>query len=353
MKKPIYYEVYETLQKRIVRGSYAYGTYLPSKRVCANEFDVSLITVEHALQLLDEEGYIEGLERKGYRVIYQENDFFSPGHEEEISSSVHLSNDSRFPSSTLAKTIRKIISDWPERILEREESTGCFVLRQAISNYLSRSRDMDVQPNQILICAGGEYMYSLIPQLLGKEKIYGIESPSYEKIEQMYRAEGVEIEKLKMGSHGIMTSEIMDTHANVLHVTPVNSYPSHISSDASKRRQYISWAKQNDGILIEDDYASEYSTMHKAEETLFSLEPNRHVIYLNSFTRTIGPGVRISYMIFPKDTYEMYLNRISYRSCTVSTLDQLVVAELLNNGTFERNINRIKRDLRRKDENKM
>ncbi len=352
MKKPRYYEVYSSLQSRIVHGAYAYGSYLPSKRVCAREFEVSLITVEHALQLLDEEGYIEGVQRKGYRVIYQDRDFFSVGQEDEIAAKGTQTNDARFPYSTYAKAIRKIVTDNPARLLEREEATGCLALRQAIASYLSRSRDMLVHPDQIVICAGAEYMYSLLPQLLGKDLVYAVENPSYEKIAQIYEAEGVTVERLRMGQHGIYSKALQEANANVLHVTPVNSYPSGVSADASKRREYIEWAKKRNAIVIEDDYASEYSTMRKTEETLFSLECTQHVIYLNSFTRTIGPGVRIGYMIFPQLTYPKYIEKLQNRACTVSTLDQLVVAELLNNGAFERNLNRIKRNLRRKNEKK-
>jgi GntR family transcriptional regulator/MocR family aminotransferase len=163
----------------------------------------------------------------------------------------------------------------------------------------------------------------------------------------MYRANGVRCDLLKMGENGILSREIRRTPASVLHVTPYQSFPSGRSADASKRMEYIRWALDHDSYLVEDDYDSEFTLSIKAEQTLFSLEPESHVIYLNTFTRTIAPSIRISYMILPEKKTKEFLEKISFRSCTVSTLSQLVLADLINSGNFERHINRIRRRRRK------
>jgi GntR family transcriptional regulator/MocR family aminotransferase len=344
------YEVlYETLRKQIVSGIYPYGTKLKSKRALAEEYHMSLITVEHALSLLSEEGYIETKERKASRVIYRAGDFMMPEDKEraEEKAGAFVHTESLFPFSVLARTMRHVLSIHGEEILARKEIWGCQELRLALSRYLGRSRGIAVSPDAILIGSGSEDLYSLIVQLLGRSRIYGIENPSYEKIRMIYRSQSVRIDPLTMGPHGILDSELRKTHASVLHVTPFSSYPSGITADASKRSAYIQWAILHHGMIVEDDYASEFADHLGYASTLYAMEPKEHVIYINSFTRTIGHGLRISYMILPEEKKEVMKERIGFRSCPVSVFDQLTVAELLENGSFERNLNRIKRQAHR------
>ena len=239
------------------------------------------------------------------------------------------------------------LNEKADRLLVRTEGRGGIEIRTALASYLARSRGMHVDPSQIVIGAGSEYLYSLIVQLLGRQRIYGIEDPCYENIIRIYEHNDVATDRLKLGTNGIRTSELQKTEATVLHVTPYHSYPSGRSTDASKRTEYIKWAEEQDAFIIEDDYESEFSPSLKAQQTLFSMEPKRHVIYLNSFTQTIAPSIRTGYMILPSELTEPFLKIISGNSCTVSALSQYVIAELLNSGSFERHINRIRRKRRR------
>jgi GntR family transcriptional regulator/MocR family aminotransferase len=150
-----------------------------------------------------------------------------------------------------------------------------------------------------------------------------------------------------MGSKGILTSELERTPASVLHVTPFSSYPTGVTADAGKRKEYITWAREHDAFIVEDDYASEYSPSTKIEETLFSQESDHCVIYMNSFSRTICPACHISYIVLPARLKDKFLKNISYRVCGVSAFDQFVTAELINNGSFERHLNRVKRQMRK------
>ena len=346
--KPEYIILYEGLRDEIVRGTYHYGMKLPSKRIIAEENGISLVTVQHALELLADEGYIESRERSGYFITYQEEVFFA--REKALTKSERIGiteNPDTIPFTVMAKTIRKVLNDQGERILEKTEGTGSIELRRAIADYLGRSRGIYVGAEQIIIGSGSEYLYHLIVQLLGRYRIYGIEDPGYEKIQSIYRANGVRCDLLKMGDHGILDSEIRRTPASVLHVTPYHSFPSGANADATKRRTYVRWALENNGYLIEDDYDSEYTLSTKAEQTLFSLEPEEHVIYMNTFTRTVAPSLRISYMILPRRRTSQFLEKISFRSCSVSTFSQLILAELINSGNFERHINRVRRRKRR------
>lgn len=349
MKETKYLNIYQKIKEKIENGTYTYGSYVPSKRVLAEDYQVSLISIEHAYDLLIDEGYINPVERKGYEVIYRERDFFAaPLEINTKKKKLLIDNYEYFPYTTMAKTMRKVMNDYGDEILIRKDSLGLEELRIAISKYLARSRNMYACSGQIIITAGAEAAYSLLVEILGRDEIYGIENPSYEKIAQMYHSEGVKVDCLNMGETGIQTSELERTNAKVLHVTPFSSYPTGVTADAGKRKEYLSWAENRPAIIIEDDYASEYSPLTKTEETLFAQEPNQTVIYVNSFTKTISPSVRISYIVLPAKLKRSMLKKIEHHTCGVSAFDQLVVAELMNNGSFERHLNKVKRMIRKR-----
>ncbi|MDO4467895.1 MAG: PLP-dependent aminotransferase family protein [Bacillota bacterium] len=344
-KETNYLKIYNKMKKDIVEGVYAFGQKLPSKRQLAFDTETSVITIEHAYSILQEEGYIEARQRSGYYVIYQDKDWFldTEEYEDNILTQKQTSSQNTISFSVLSKTMRKVLSEYQEAILVKSPNLGCEELKVAIARYLKRNRGMDVEPGQIVIGSGSEYLYSLIVQMLGTNRIYALENPCYDKIQKVYTSNGAHIELLKMGKEGIQSKELARTRATVLHVTPYNSFPSGISASVSKRKEYVYFAQKKNGYVIEDDYDSEFSRSSKKADTMFSLEPNQRIIYVNSFSKTIAPSIRVGYMILPKEKKDSLLKRISFYSCTVPTFEQIVIAQLLNNGDFERHINRLRR----------
>ena len=372
-KKSAYLSLYEKIREGILTGDYPYGSRLPSKRTLAADAGVSVITASHALLLLAEEGYIEGRERSGSFVIYEgagqsaapekDPERKDPGasgtiHAADIPSSddtpvstdsaVTLSPTDFLPFSLYARTIRRVLSDRGEDILKRGPNQGVPELRGAISRYLARNRGIHVLPEQILIGSGAEYLYGLIVQMLGRDTVFGLEDPSYEKIRLVYEANGAKCVLLPMGKHGIRSEALKATDAGALHLTPFRSYPSGITAGASKRREYIEWAKKRDAVLVEDDVDSEFSVSGKPVDTLFSLSPERHVLYLKTFTHTIAPSMRCGYLLLPSGRYREYIEKIRFYSCTVPVFDQYVLAEFIESGEFERHLSRVRRMLRKK-----
>ncbi len=348
--RPAYLQLYSQLRDDIVSGAYPFGAKLPSKRLFAEETGVSVITVEHAYGLLCEEGYAESRERSGYFIIYRQDDFISRGSNSgavfsyEDLSAAHGVPFS-FPFTVLAKTMRKVLSDHGERIFERSPNKGCLALRQALSQYIERSAGISVSPDAIIVGAGAEYLYGLVVQLFGK-RVYAIEKPSYKKIRQVYEAHGATCDPLELHKDGISSASLRSSKATVLHVTPFNSFPSHITASASKRREYLRWAKERGGYIVEDNYDSELTVSTKNEETLFSLDSER-VVYLNTFSRTVAPSVRVGYMVLPESKLNEFEEKLGFYSCTVPVFEQLVLAELINGGEFERYINRVRRAKRK------
>lgn len=359
-KRPVYLQIYQQLREDIVHGVLPAHSKLPSKRLLADELGVSIITIEHTYALLCEEGYIKARERSGYYVIFHPSDGFAGSASlfsapEQSLPLAQLSgtkpdssaSKSGFSLSLLSKTMRRVLTEYQDVLLEKSPNTGCLALRSALQQYLARNRGIQVQTDQIVIGSGAEYLYRLIVDLLGRDKIYAIESPSYEKIEQIYRAAGVVCELLPLSGDGIDAAALARSRADILHTTPYRSFPSGVTASASKRHEYIRWSNQGERFLLESDYDSEFSVSSKPAETLFSLAENENVIYLNTFSKTISPSLRVGYMVLPKRLVIPFQERLGFYSCTVPTFEQYVLAELLCQGDFERHINRVRRAKRK------
>ncbi len=348
-KRPVYLQLYQQIRDDIVAEIYPYNTKLPSKRSLAEEVGVSAVTVEHAYELLCDEGYVEARERSGFVVIFRKSDGFaaSAALPTEHPSCRDDQDYPEFPLSVLSKIMRKVLTEHGNLLLERSPNCGCDALRSALRHYLARSRGIRVEAEQIVIGAGSEYLYGLVIELLGRNRVYAIESPSYQKIEQVYGAGEITYESLPLTSSGIDSEALRKTGAEVLHTTPYRSYPSGVTATASKRHEYIRWSEEGGRYIIEDDFESEFSVATKPTETLFALSKTNRVIYMNTFSKTVSPSIRIGYMVLPKHLVEPFQKRLGFYSCTVPTFMQYVLAELINNGDFERHINRIRRKKRK------
>ncbi len=349
-RRPVYLQIYRQIREDIIDGIYPFGTKLPSMRLLCDELAVSTVTVDHAYALLCDEGYVESRERSGFFVIFKKSDGFAAPAEARTPHSIakpafHTYPD--FPFSILAKTMRKVLSEHADVLRERSPNAGCTELREAIRNYLIRNRGMHVDGEQIMIGSGAEYLYGLIITMLGRERIYGIESPSYKKIEQIYAAAEVRYELLPLSHDGIDSAALAKTNASIIHTTPYRSFPTGITASANKRHEYIRWSSKGGRFIIEDDFESEFSVSSKPEDTLYSLSEHDNVIYMNTFSKTVSPALRVGYMVLPKCLVSAFEEKLGFYSCTVPTFEQFVLAELINSGDFERHINRVRRSLRK------
>lgn len=347
--EPAYLSIYRKLREAIVGGAYVFGERLPSKRTLAEKMGFSTITAAHAYSLLCDEGYIEARERSGYFVIFRKSDGFvsTPFIEKKPAAPRDAQNYPHFPFSVFAKTMRTVLSIYGEQLLESVPCEGAVQLREALARYLARNRGIQATAQQIVIGSGAEYIYGLIIELLGRERKYGIEAPSYEKIEYVYRAKEACYLPLPLSHDGIESGALQKTQASVLHTTPYRSFPSGITASATKRYEYIRWSKKPGRYIIEDDFESEFSISKKPEDTLFSLSDQDNVIYLNTFSKTVSPSLRVGYMVLPKHLVSVFKEKLGFYSCTVPTLEQLVIAALIENGDFERHINRVRRSKRK------
>lgn len=353
--KSKYIALYEQIRRDIVAGVYAAGCKLPSKRNMAEEMNVSVITVEHAYGLLVDEGYVSAEEKRGYFVIYDAESVFPVGEHVPHSlknEGLPAENEGlRIPFPLLSPPLymrlsRKVMSAHSGEIFEKSPRFGVERLRKSIAAYLRRSRGIRAEASQIVIGAGAEYLYGMIVKALGRRIVYGIENPSYQNIRKVYEAEGADLKMLPLGKNGIESAELWRADVKVLHITPYRSFPTGVTASASKKHEYIRWCNEKKTIIIEDDFESEFSPSRKPEETLFAMNNGQNVIYVNTFTRTIGPFIRAAYMVIPEDMTGLFNERIGFYSCPVPTPEQYILAELIENGDFERHLNRVRRSRR-------
>ncbi len=341
-----YLQLYRQLRRDILSGIWPRGAKLPSRRVMAEELGVSVITVEHALALLCDEGYLEAKPRSGMIVSF--GGTVSPASVprwlslDDMKASRTAPED--FPFSQLARTMRHVLSEYDRQILSSSPGSGCDELRRAIASWLGRSHSLNVRPEQIIIGSGSEYLYGLIVLLLGRNRLYALEAPSYDTIRRTYEAGGAKCVMLPMREDGIDSALLDSSMAGVLHVTPYHSYPSGVSATAAKRREYVAWAKRNGAVIVEDDYASELVPLTRRIETVASLSPE-NVIYVNTFSKLLASALRTAFMVLPQCLLEEYRSKLDYISCPVPVYNQLVLAEFLNEGHLERYISRRRRKM--------
>lgn len=351
----LYEHLYKCIKRDIISREIKPGEKLPSKRSFAKNLGISVLTVENAYDQLISEGYIYSIPKKGYFVsdinsvtskkkldVNYENMIMTSDEERYIADfSSNRTNIKQFPFTVWSKLLRESLSDYQEEILISPPSGGTFVLRKAIADYLREFRSLCVDPEQIIIGAGTEYLYGQIVHLLGNDKIYGVENPGFSKTFKVYEVSGARVKHISLDRDGISVEELEKEDVSVAHTSPSHQFPTGKITPISRRYELLGWASKKEGrYIIEDDYDSEFRMIGKPIPTLKSIDVNEKVIYLNTFSKTISNTVRISYMVLPKHLMDLYYKKLSFYSCPVTTLIQYTVARFISEGYFEKHINR-------------
>lgn len=357
---PKYEYLYRCIRGDIRGGTLKENERLPSKRALANHLVVSVSTVESAYSLLVSEGYIYPKRGCGYFVSPgKSSDFHIPPYEEadggekkyRIDFKANKCSLSLFPMNTWTRLMRQVLSGQDAVLLETVPFNGLYVLRRAICEYLYEYRGMRVSPDQIIIGAGTEYLYGKLLQLFGTQCVIAIEEPGYKKFSDISGSFGTLWDYIPMDESGIRTDILAESRASVVHISPANHFPTGIVMPMKRRRELIEWAQASPSrYLIEDDYDSELRFSGQALPTVYSLDENDRVIYMNTFSKSLVPSLRISYMVLPKQLMDLYKKRLSFYSCSVSSFEQYTLAKFISEGYFERHIGRLKRHYRNRKE---
>lgn len=353
----LYEHLYKCIKNDITKGALTAGTKLPSKRSFAGNLGVSTITVETAYAQLLSEGYIYSVPKKGYYVSDFSNNMIEKkagmlsdaiplpksNHDLYADFSSNQTRPENFPFSVWTKLMRETLYDKNSELMAKPPCGGIIGLRKAIAGHLAQFRGMHVQPEQIFVGAGTEYLYGLLIQLLGFDKIYAIENPGYEKIAQIYDSYHVACHRIDMDKQGIIIEKLEESQADVVHISPSHHFPTGIITPISRRYELLSWAAKSDSrYIIEDDYDSEFRLVGKPIPALQSIDITEKVIYINTFTKSLTSTMRISYMVLPLSLANRFLSHMSFYSCTVSNFEQFTLMRFIEEGYFEKHINRMR-----------
>ena len=344
--QPLYAQLYEAIKADLLSGAIRGGEKLPSKRLLAGHLGVSKVTVETAYQQLLAEGYLTVREKVGYfaEELTPVEPVAALPEPEAAPLPLPVSSARQFPASVWSRLTRRVLLEHSERLLLPLPGEGLPELRRAIAGELRRSRGMAVRPAQILIGAGAEYFYNILIQLLGRDRCYGLESPGHRKIDAVCGANQVRVAPIALDENGISMASLADSPADVLHLSPSHQYPTGIVTPVRRRQELLTWAEAAEGrYLIEDDYDAEFRFSGRPIPTMQSLDRSGRVIYMNTFSRTIAPSLRISYLVLPPALMEEYRRRLGFYSCTVPAIEQITLALFLSEGYFEKHLNRMRK----------
>ena len=374
--------LYSSIKNQILQGILRADEKLPSKRSLASHLGISVITVQNAYGQLISEGYIYSIEKKGFFVtdillgksdsVFGETgngNLWGQGMSVNSVSAADLVDDSKtlapvnsigesdfftdfrsnstsyekFPFSLWAHTMRKVLNSGDEKLLQRVGVKGIYELRRSIADYLREFRNMNVKPEQLVIGAGTESLYSMVVQLLGQGKVYAVENPGYHKVAGVFRMNGAGTKPVMIDSQGINPAELEKICADVVHVSPAHHFPTGIVMPVRRRQELLAWADgAPDRFIIEDDYDSEFRFNGKPLPTLQSADMGGRVIYINSFSKTLAPSFRMSYMVLPENLLPDFDEKFGFYSCPVSAFEQYTLSEFIRDGFYGKHIIRMK-----------
>lgn len=360
--------LYSSIKRQIVSNSIAADERLPSRRALAQNLKVSEITVQNAYARLISEGYIYSEEKRGYfaqgipsggtlladaaRKIPQEDEEPQKGKDANWLADFksNSTNFEKFPFSLWAHLMRQVLNSGDERLLQKIPSGGADELRKAISRHLRRFRMIEASPEQIVIGAGTDFLYTQLVHFFGADKTYAVENPGYRQFASVAKLCGAKCVAAGLDKSGIKTSKLKD--AQIVHVSPLHHFPTGIVMPYARRFELLEWAaSEKKRFIIEDDYDSEFRFNAKPIEPLFSAaaasEKTRgHVIYINTFSKTLAPSIRISYMILPQNLVQEYYKKNGFYSCPVSAFEQYTLARFIDEGHYEKHLTKMKNHYR-------
>lgn len=352
----LYEFLYKRIKEDILTGALKSGEKLPSKRALAKHLNVSTVTVENSYNQLMAEGYLYSVPKSGFYV----SDITSlkplettrpeRTHTEEKTRPPYIAdftNNSTladtFPFATWSKLNRNTMSDYAKELMTRSPSGGIYLLLETIADYLYQFRGIRVEPEQIIVGAGTEYLYSILIQLLGRDKIYAVEDPGYQKITHIYEANNVSCVHVPMDRSGVMPKALSNSGADILHISPSHHFPTGVVTPIGRRYELLAWASDApDRYIIEDDYDSEFRLAGKPIPSLQSIDSAGKVIYMNTFSKSLSATIRIGYMVLPAELAEKYNRELNFYACTVSNFDQYTLYQFIEQGYLEKHINRMR-----------
>ncbi len=366
---PLYEQIYQHIKEDILSGKLLNEEKLPSTRSLSTHLQVSRNTIDMAYGQLLSEGYIESRPRKGHYVNNINNmllprqttaqnnktsDFKeqmskkSPISKEQVSSLLYDFNPNAVDSSHFPyrvwQRLMKNAFDQDGSCFLLGDNQGDYTFRKAIKHYLEQSRGVNCHISQIIVGAGVDYLIQLLSQLLKPTDIIAMEDPSYAQANKIFNSMHLHSVAIPVDEKGMNVDKLRETSANIAYVTPSHQFPLGNVMSIKRRLELLQWAKEGENrYILEDDHDSEFRYVGRPIPALQSQDRNQKVIYMGTFSRSIAPAIRVAYMVLPFPLYLLYKENLSHYSSTVSRLDQKILTDFLEEGHFERHLNRMKK----------
>mgnify|MGYP000957898817 CR=1 FL=1 len=351
--RSLYEQLYEGIRRDILSGTLPAHQRLPSKRALAQHLEVSVITVKNAYEQLAAEGYIYTVEKKGYYVSPLESPLPPaappPLVPERPAEPVFLDlatgslDRSYFPFTVWSRLMRQTILEEDTELLRSTPYNGAPALRRAIAAHLRQFRAMDVDPEQIIIGAGSEYLMMLLTQILGTSRTIAMENPTYRQAYRVFESLGCQMKPVEMDAHGMNVRLLEESGADIAYVMPSHQYPMGVVMPVKRRQELLSWAGRGEKrYLIEDDYDSEFRYRGKPVPALQGMDIQGKVIYMGTFSKSIAPAIRVGYLVLPAPLLAVYKRKCGFYASTVSRIDQKIIYQFLTEGHYERHLNRMR-----------
>lgn len=361
IKNPAYMQIYEQIKNKIIDGTYSCNEKLSSSRALASQLNISRNTVDLAYAQLLSEGYILSVPKSGYYV----NDIAGLIHisPKTLTNNSYITTNNSitykynfspneidmtsFPYSIWKKLSKECLMKNDDLFLAGSYQ-GDEAFRTSIQSYLASSRNINCDISQIIVGAGVDYLLQLLCQILQSNKNFiptiAFENPTYKRAYKIFKGFSYEINPISLDSNGINIKNLIDTQSNIVYVTPSHQYPLGIIMPLKRRLELINWSNMSENrYIIEDDHDSEFRYSSRPISSLASFDSNEKVIYIGTFSKSIAPAIRIAYMILPHKLLDIYHKNFNYYSCTVSRVDQAIITKFINDGYFQRHLNRMRK----------
>ena len=355
-KTPLYEQIYEYIRSEIRDGHIASGERLPSTRSLSRCLDVSRSTVELAYEQLLSEGYIEAQPYRGYFAaqidgIYQIRPQNRSAKKRDPKAEKKYTYDftpngvdlRSFPYNAWRKLSRECLMDDRAELFRLGRPQGEWGLRNAISSYLHQARGVNCTPDQIIVGAGNDYLMMLLCAIIGTRHRIALENPTYRQAYRLFENLSCEVCTVDMDSKGMRADRLEASGADIAFVMPSHQYPLGTVMPVKRRVELLGWADKREGrYIIEDDYDSEFRYKGKPIPALQGYDGKDRVIYIGTFSKSIAPAIRMSYMVLPGDLCRTYEERCGFISSTVSKVDQLILQKFIEEGYYERHLNKMR-----------
>lgn len=354
----IYQQIYLGIKENILKGKLKANEKLPSKRSLAEQLDISINSVSFGYEQLLAEGYIYAIERKGYFVeninqFIEQEKFFKdkladdlkedPSNREGWLSLSHMSSDiSLFPFKDWMKCQERAIESYKRELSEIAYAQGPYVVRETICRMIALTRGVNCEPEQIVIGAGTQLLVGQLMELQSEDSIVAVENPGYARFFELLKKMNFAVHPVSLDDQGIEMEEIESANANMVFVTPSHQFPTGKIMPISRRIELLNWAVQNDNrYIVEDDYDSEFKYETDNIPSLQSLDRNQRVIYMGTFSKTVLPGLRISYMVLPPDLLREYRKHYANSMQYSNTLMLFTLHFFIESGEYARHVKRM------------